>query len=196
MWSNLISRTRGKLRLVGYKSKKLPPAAVKYSISEPELCGLAVNIDSSKHILRNTKFRMIIDLSALLNIINAKRESPILRLKKFNIVLSLYSFKVEFLRGKDMTISDFLSRHPDHNLASPNEIIPISFQLRELLNNADKLDNIIEALKDLDRLNTMVDILCPAKKAPSPVRKVHKKDSSTKGELGPIWPMTGTNKEV
>ena len=63
-----------------------------------------------------------------------------------------------------MTVSDFLSRHPGQDLASPNEIIPISFQIRELLNNADTLDYVIEALKDLERLNTMVDILCPAKK--------------------------------
>ena len=69
-----------------------------------------------------------------------------------------------------MTIFDSLSRHPDHDLASPNEIIPISFQIRELLNNVDKLNNIIESLNDIDRLNTIVDILCPARKAPSPVK--------------------------
>ena len=57
-------------------------------------------------------------------------------------------------------------------LYSPNEIIPVSFQIRELLNNADKLDNIIEVLNELDTLNTIVDILCPAKKAPSQVKRV------------------------
>ena len=64
-----------------------------------------------------------------------------------------------------MTISDFLSRHPGYDLASLNEIIPISFQIRELLNNADKLDNIIEALKGLDRLHTIADICCAANKS-------------------------------
>ena len=68
--------------------------------------------------------------------------------------------------------NDFFSRHPGNDLASPNEIILISFQIRELLNNEDKLDNIIVALKYLERLNTIVDILCPAKKAPSPVKRV------------------------
>ena len=52
----LYQEQRGKLRLVGYNSKKLPPAAIRYSISELELCGLAVNIHSFKHILRNTDF--------------------------------------------------------------------------------------------------------------------------------------------
>ena len=50
----LYQEQRGKLRLVGYNSKKLPPAAIRYSISELELCRLAVNIHSFKHILRNT----------------------------------------------------------------------------------------------------------------------------------------------
>ena len=78
----LYQEQRGKLRLVGYNSKKLPPAAIRYSISELELCGLAVNIHSFKHILRNTEFTVIIDHSALLYILNAKREPPTLRLKK------------------------------------------------------------------------------------------------------------------
>ena len=64
------------------------------------------------------------------NILNEKREPPTLRLKKLIEVLSQYSFKVKFMRGKDMTISDFLSRHPGQDLASTNEIIPISFQSR------------------------------------------------------------------
>ena len=88
--------------MVGYNSKKLSPAAIRYSISEHELCGLAVNIHSFKHILRNTDFTVIIDHSALLYILHAKREPLILRLKKRIEVLSQYSFKVKFLRGKDM----------------------------------------------------------------------------------------------
>ena len=101
----LYQEERGRLRLVGYNSKMLPPAAIRYSISELELCGLAVNIHSFKHILRNTDFTVIIDHSALLYILNAKREPPNLKLKKYIEILSQYSFKVKFLRGKDMTIS-------------------------------------------------------------------------------------------
>ena len=121
----LYHEQRGRLRLVGYNSKKLPPAAIRYSISELQLCGLAVNIHSFKHILRNTDLTEIIDHSALLYILNAKREPPTLRLRKLTDVLSLLSFKVKFLRGKDMTVSDFISRHPGQDLASQNEIIPM-----------------------------------------------------------------------
>ena len=75
-----------------------------------------------------------------------------------------------------MSISHFLSRHPNYDVASPNEIIVISFQIR-LLNNSDKLDNTIEDLKDLGKLNTIVDIIWPAKKAPSPVKRVTRRST-------------------
>ena len=133
---------------------------------------------------------MIIDHSALLYILNVKRDPPSLRLKKLIKVLSQYSFKVKFLRGKYITISDFLSKHPGQDLASPIEIIPISFQNRELLNSADKLDNMTEDLKDLDRLNTIADILCPAKKVPSPVKRITRRTAKPR-EVAPIWPLTG-----
>ena len=54
----LYQEQQGRLRLVGYNSKKLSPAAIRYSISELELCGLAVNIHSFKHIPRNTEFTL------------------------------------------------------------------------------------------------------------------------------------------
>ena len=127
----LYQEQKGRSRLVGYSSKKLPPAAIRCSIGELDLFGVAVNICIFKHILRNTDFTVIIDHSALLYILNAKREPPMLRLKKLLQVLSQYSFKMKFLRGKDMTVSDFLSGHPVQDLASPNEIIPISFQSKE-----------------------------------------------------------------
>ena len=147
----------------------MPPAAIRYSISELELCGLAVNIHSFKHILRNTNFTVNIDHSALLYILNAKREPPTLRLKKLIEVLSQYSFKVKFLRGKDMAVSGFLSRHPGQDFASPNEIIPISFQSKELLNNTD--------------------IFCPVKKPHTPIKRVTRRTAQL-GEIAPIWPLT------
>ena len=50
---------KGKLRLGGYSSKKLPRATIKQSIGELELCGLAVSTYSFKCILGNTKFMVI-----------------------------------------------------------------------------------------------------------------------------------------
>ena len=69
-----------------------------------------------------------------------------------------------------MTISDFLSRHPGQDLASPNEIIPISFQSKELLNNTD--------------------IFFPAKKPPTPIKRITRR-TAYPGEVAPIWPLKG-----
>ena len=59
---------------------------------------------------------------------------------------------------------------------------------------ADKLDNIIEMLKDLDRLNTIVDILCPTKKGPSPVKRATGRTVQPRG-VAPISPLTGETRD-
>ena len=41
----------GKLKLIAYLSKRLPEAACNYSITELEMCGLAINIASFAHLL-------------------------------------------------------------------------------------------------------------------------------------------------
>ena len=40
-----------KPKLIAYPSKKLPEAARNYSITELELCGIAINIASFAHLL-------------------------------------------------------------------------------------------------------------------------------------------------
>ena len=42
----------GKPKLITYASKRLPEAAKDYSITELELCGLAINIASFAHLLK------------------------------------------------------------------------------------------------------------------------------------------------
>ena len=66
------------------------------------------------------------------------------------------------------------SSHPDWDLASPNEIIPISFQSRKLLNNADTL--------------------CPARNTPTLVKRVTRRRAQT-GEMAPILSLTGETRK-
>ena len=42
----------GKPKLIAYVCKRLPEAAKSYSITELELCGLAINIGSFSHLLK------------------------------------------------------------------------------------------------------------------------------------------------
>ena len=93
--------------------------------------GLTINIASFKHYLKGENFSVVIDHSALVYIINSKKEPPTLRLKKLLEILSKYSFNIRYLKGKEMYISDFLSRHPGNDTSSPNEIIPIAFIMKD-----------------------------------------------------------------
>ena len=50
--SALYQIQNGKPKLITYASKRLPEAAKIYSITELELCGLAINIASFSHLLK------------------------------------------------------------------------------------------------------------------------------------------------
>ena len=126
------------IEIVAYYSKKLPDAVKRYSISELELTGILANISAFKHILRNVNFTVYCDHSALVHIIQAKRELPTLRLQKLVEHLMNYKFSIKFLKGKEMFVTDFLSRHPDNDNDSPNEIIPIAFLLKDVAKQWDE----------------------------------------------------------
>ena len=134
----LYQEIEGDYRVVAYYSKKLPDAVKRYSISELELTGILANISAFKHILRNVDFTVYCDHSALVHIIQAKREPPTLRLQKLVEHLMNYKFSIKFLKGKEMFVTDFLSRHPDNDSDSPNEIIPIAFLLKDVAKQWDK----------------------------------------------------------
>ena len=130
--SALYQEQKGRYRLIAYFSKKLPPSAQRYSISELELTGIYANVLAFKHLLRNAHFTLYCDHSALVHIMNGKKEPPTLRLKKLIENLSDFKFDIKFLRGKDMFVSDFLSRHPDGEESCNDPIIPVAFLMKEI----------------------------------------------------------------
>ena len=60
-----------------------------YSITELELCGLAINIASFSHLLKGVDFDAIVDHLVLMHIIKSKTEPATTRIKK---LLELISF--------------------------------------------------------------------------------------------------------
>ena len=70
----------GKPKLITYMSKRLPEAAKNYSITELELCGLAINIASFAHLLKRVDFDAIVDHLALSHI-KSKAEPSTTRIK-------------------------------------------------------------------------------------------------------------------
>ena len=63
-------------------SKRLPEAARNYSITELDMCGLAINIVSFAHLLKRVEFDAIIDPLALTYIIKSKAEPITTRIKR------------------------------------------------------------------------------------------------------------------
>ena len=124
MGSALYQIQNGKPKLIAYASKRLPEAAHNYSITELEMCGLAINIASFAHLLRKIDFDAVVDHLAIMYIMRSKVEPATTRIKRLLEVLSSYSFNLYYIKGKDMIFSDFLSRH-NVNDSNPHEIIPI-----------------------------------------------------------------------
>ena len=82
--STLYQIQNGKPKLIAYASMRLPEAAKSYSITELELCGLAINIASFLHLLKRVDFDAIIDHLAPMHIIKSKVEPATTRIKTRN----------------------------------------------------------------------------------------------------------------
>ena len=122
----------GKPKLIAHVSKRLPEAARNYSITELELFGLAINIARFSHLLKRVDFDAIVDHLALTHIIKSKVELATTRIRRLLELISSYSFNLYYIKGKDMILSDFLSRHK-HDDSNPHDIIPISFNMYNIL---------------------------------------------------------------
>ena len=88
----------------------MPEAAKNYSITELEMCGLAINITSFSHVLKRVDFDVVVDHLAITHIMKSKMEPATNRIKRLLEVLSAYSFNLYHIKGKDKVLSDFLPK--------------------------------------------------------------------------------------
>ena len=133
--SALYQIQNGKPKLIAYASKRMLEAAKNYSITELEMCGPAINIESFAHLLKKVDFSTIVDHLAITHIMRSKAEHATTRIKSLLELLSVYSFNLYYIKGKDMVLSDFLSRQKTDD-SNPHEIIPISFSIRNVLHKS------------------------------------------------------------
>ena len=149
----------GKPELIAYASKRMPEAAKNYSIIELEMCGLAINITSFAHLLKTVDFDTIVNHIAITHIMKSEMEPASNRIKRLLEILSSYSSNLYYIKGKDMILSDFLSRQieDDSNL---HEIIPISFNIQDVLQ-----DNYHQLTTDIYSMQTRAQ----AKHKPMPL---------------------------
>ena len=62
----------------------------------------------------------------------SKAEQATHRIKRLSEVLNSYKFNLYYLKGKDLILSDFLSRIEEVT-SEPHEVIPISFSSYSIL---------------------------------------------------------------
>ena len=132
MGSILYQIQKGKPKLMAYSSKRLAEAAKNYSISELKMCGLAINIMNFAHLLKKVDFDAVVDELALLHTLKSKEEPSTTRIKRLLEVISTYLFKLYYMKGKYIILSDFLSRQRMDN-SNPHEITPVSFDMQAIL---------------------------------------------------------------
>ena len=122
----------GKPKLNAYMSKRMPEAAKNYTITELEMCGLAITTTSFAHLLKRVDFDAIVDHLAIMHIMKSKMEPTTNRFKRLLELLTSYFFNLYYMKGKDMVLIDFLSRQRVDD-GDPHEIIPMSFNMKETL---------------------------------------------------------------
>ena len=97
-----------------------------------EMCGLTINIASFAHLLKRVDLDAIVYYLALTQIIRSKVVPTPTIIKRLLEVLCSYSFNLYYIKGKDMILSDFLSRQKQDD-GNPYEIIAISFNMQNIL---------------------------------------------------------------
>ena len=84
------------------------------------MTSLLLNIGMWKNILKHREFD-----AAVTQILKAKTEPATPRIMHLLDRLSSYSFNLYYVKGKDMFLADYLSRHRQP-ANDPSELIPIS----------------------------------------------------------------------
>ena len=96
------------------------------------MTGLLVNMGLWKNILKRREFDAAVDHVVVTQILKAKSEPASNRIMRLLDCLSAYSFNLYYLKGKDMILADYLSRHRNED-EDPADLIPVSFcRLRDV----------------------------------------------------------------
>ena len=105
--SALYQIQNGKPKLIVCASKRLPEAAHNYSMTELEMCGLAIDNASFVHLLRKVDFNEVVDHLAITQIIRSKVEPATTRIKRQLEVLNSYSFNLYYIKRKRYDLKQF-----------------------------------------------------------------------------------------
>ena len=91
----LLQKQGNEWVVIGYHSKRLPPSAKNFGVTELELTGLLINIHGFMELLCNRYFEVLVDHKAIEYMIKSKTESPTTRLKTLLLKLSEYTINLK-----------------------------------------------------------------------------------------------------
>ena len=78
----------------------MPETARNYSITELEMCALAINIPSFAHLLKRVNFDVSVDHVEIMHIMKSKAEPATTQIKRLLELLSAYSFNPYYIKRK------------------------------------------------------------------------------------------------
>ena len=160
--SSLWQMQEGKAKLIGYASKTLPEACSRYSVTELEMTGLLVNMNLWKNLLKHREFDAAVDHVAVTQIMKAKTEPATTRIMRLLDRLSAYSFNLYYVKGRDMILVDYLSRHRNKDI-DPSELIPISFCCMNVFRDLLEIEHGLEVYNIGTRSSTKASGEIPPK---------------------------------
>ena len=150
----------------------MPEAAKNYSITELEICRLAMNIVTFLHLLKKVDFDAVVNNLAITHIMRSKTEPATTRIKRLIESLSPYSFNLYYIKGKNMFLSDFLSGQKMDG-SNPHEIIPISFTLRSPMGNHFYQINNMNEISEPETSKYLIQTRSQAKSGGIKVPEIH-----------------------
>ena len=150
----------------------MPEAAKNYLITELEMCGLAINVTNFSHLVKKVDFDTVIDHLTITHIMRSKAEPATTRIKRLIELLSPYSFNLYYIKGKDMVLSDFLTRQKTDN-TDPHEIIPISFTLKSLSREHLYQFNSTTGISETETNKYLIQMKSQAKSSNIKVPEIH-----------------------
>ena len=163
----------GKPRLIGYGSKSLPKACANYGITELEMTGLMYNMLTWKFWLGKKDFDAAVDHAAIPHIMKAKHAPPTGRIGRLLFGLSQFTFHLYYVKGKDMILSDFLSRVAADG-GDPMDLVPVAFNTFTILK--ERYSHMVEFKSMMAELGVMTRVQRAAAgiAAPPPVHGANK----------------------
>jgi len=113
---NLSQIIGGTERVIEFAARGLRAAELSYTVSEKEVLAVVCGVQHYHEHLNGKSFVVSTDHHSLKYLCTVKNN--IGRLGRWNLLLSSYDYQVEFVRGKQNSASDALSRIP---LPAPDE---------------------------------------------------------------------------